>query len=171
MTLKRWIPTFLAFPLGGLITIETVGSLEGPLTGAVAGLIAGAVIGAAQWLALRPQKISRRWIAHTAVAMSAGTALAAALTDAGTDVPDLALTGMIVGAAVGAAQSVLLPTGRALWFGATAASWALGWIATSSIGVDVERGYVVFGSAGAITVTLLTGLVLRSLVRTPSAAV
>ena len=30
-------------------------------------------------------------------------------------------------------------------------------------GEDVERGYVVFGSAGAITVTLLTGLALRRL--------
>lgn len=36
--------------------------------------------------------------------------------------------------------------------------WALGWTVTSSIGVDVERQYVVFGSAGAITVMALSGL-------------
>ena len=29
MTLKRWLPTFLAFPLGGLLAFETVGSAHG----------------------------------------------------------------------------------------------------------------------------------------------
>jgi len=94
--------------------------------------------------------------------MSAGTALAAVATDAGTAVPDLALSGLIAGAAVGAAQGGLLGKRTAAsWTAATAASWTLGWIATASIGVDVERGYHVFGSAGAILVTVLTGLVLR----------
>ena len=69
MTLKRWLPTFLAFPVGGYIAFLTVGSLTGPLSGALAGLIAGAAIGTGQWLALRNE---RRWIAYTAVAMSAG---------------------------------------------------------------------------------------------------
>ena len=39
--------------------------------------------------------------------------------------------------------------------------WALGWTVTTSIGVDVERQYVVFGSAGAIAVTALLGLLLE----------
>ena len=158
MTLKRWLPTFLAFPVGGYIAFLTVGSLTGPLSGALAGLIAGAAIGTGQWLALRNE---RRWIAYTAVAMSAGTALAAAVTHAGTEIADLALAGLIAGATVGAAQALLLRS--ATWFAVTAAAWTLGWVATASIGVDVERGYVVFGSAGAITVTLLTGLALRRL--------
>ncbi len=34
--------------------------------------------------------------------------------------------------------------------------WALGWTITSAIGVDVERQYTVFGSSGAIAVTLVT---------------
>lgn len=164
MTFKRWLPTFLAFPLGGLLAIETVGSIGGPLSAAAGGLLAGAVIGAGQWLALRAHGITSRWIARTAVAMSAGTAVAAALTGTGTDVPDLALSGLVAGAAVGAAQSGLLGGGRrttATWTAATAAAWTLGWIATASIGVDVERGYHVFGSAGALLVTVLTGLVLR----------
>src|SRR3954447_19723960 len=84
MTFKRWLPTFLAFPLGGLLTIETVGSLHGPLSAAAGGLLAGAVIGTGQWLALRTRGIGPRWIAHTAVAMSAGMALASVITDAGT---------------------------------------------------------------------------------------
>ena len=117
---------------------------------------------AGQWLALRAHGVSSRWIARTAVAMSAGTAVAAAATGAGTDVPDLALSGLIAGAAVGVAQGGLLG-GRAgaIWTAATATSWTLDWIATASIGVDVEHGYHVFGSAGAILVMVLTGLVLR----------
>ena len=88
MTFKRWLPTFLAFPLGGLIAIETVGSLDGPLSRGARRADRrgrdrrGSVAGAAQR--------SGRWIAYTAIAMSAGTALATALTHAGTDLADLA---------------------------------------------------------------------------------
>lgn len=166
MTFTRWIPTFLAFPIGGLLAIETIGSLDGPVSAAAGGLLAGAVIGTGQWLALRARGMGRRWIAHTAVAMSAGTGVAAVLTGAGTELQDLALTGLVAGAAVGAAQSALLGAGR--WTAITAASWTLGWIATASIGVDVERGYIVFGSAGAILVTVLTGLALRRMAPTQS---
>ena len=42
-------------------------------------------------------------------------------------------------------------------------AWALGWLTTWAIGVDVERGYAVFGSSGAVVVTVITGLVLRRL--------
>jgi hypothetical protein len=171
MTFKRWLPTFLAFPAGGLLAIESVGSIGGPLSGALAGLVAGAVIGAGQWLALRADGISSRWIGRTAVAMSAGTAVAATLTGAGTEMADLALTGLVAGTFVGAAQAGLLQVGRAVWTAAVAAAWTLGWIATTSIGVDVERGYAVFGSAGAVLVTVLTGLVLRRLVTAPVAQV
>ena len=38
-----------------------------------------------------------------------------------------------------------------------------GWTVTASIGVDVERQYVVFGSAGAITVMALSGLLFERL--------
>ena len=159
MPLRRWIPTFLAFPLGGLLTIQTIGSIDGPLTAAAGGALAGAVLGTAQWVALRPTGIGRRWIAATAVAFSAGSALAAAVTGAGTETTDLVLAGVIAGAVVGAAQAPLL-NDRA-WPVVTAAAWALGWLATASIGVDVERGYIVFGAAGAVTATVLTGLALR----------
>ena len=42
MSLLRWIPTFLAFPLGGLLTGLVVGSVVDPLTALVAGAIATA---------------------------------------------------------------------------------------------------------------------------------
>src|SRR4051812_108584 len=40
MTFTRWLPTFLAFPLGGLLAIEAVGGLDGAASGAAGGLIA-----------------------------------------------------------------------------------------------------------------------------------
>jgi hypothetical protein len=161
MTFTRWLPTFLAFPLGGLIAVETVGSVHDPLSAAAAGLLAGAVIGTAQWLALRARGVGRRWIAHTAAAMAAGSALAAALTGSGTELTDVMLAGLVTGAAVGGAQSRLLGRGAGAWVAATAAAWSLGWLATWLTIVDIERGYAVFGSSGAIVATLLTGLALR----------
>src|SRR4051812_8676566 len=77
MTLKRWPPPFPAFPPGGLLASETVGSPPGPATAAAGGLLAGAVIGAGQWLALRNHGIDGRWPLFTAAAMTAGAALAA----------------------------------------------------------------------------------------------
>ncbi len=152
MSFKRWLPTFLGFPLGGLIAINTVGSVTGPVSGAAAGLVAGAAIGAAQWLALRTD---RRWIAYTAAATGAGGALAATL-GAGPVV-----TGLVTGATVGAAQAALLDRSRPLWIAASSAAWGLGWFVTSNVIVDLERGYAVFGSSGAILATLLTGLTLK----------
>jgi hypothetical protein len=161
MTFKRWLPTFLAFPAGGLLAIQTVGSLDNPVKAAAGGLIAGAVIGAGQWLALRSAGVGRRWIGYTAAAMAIGSAVSVALTDAGTERADVMLAGLITGGLVGAAQSTLLPRAAALWTAVTAGGWALAWLITSSVIVDIERGYAVFGSSGAVVVTLLTGLTLR----------
>jgi hypothetical protein len=161
MTFKRWLPTFLAFPIGGLLAIQTVGSLDTPIKAAVGGLVAGAVIGAGQWLALRSAGIGRRWIGYTAAAMAAGSAISVALTDAGTERADVMLAGLITGGLVGAAQSTLVPRAAALWTAVTAGGWALAWLTTSAVIVDIERGYAVFGSSGAAVLTVLTGLTLR----------
>jgi hypothetical protein len=159
MTFKRWLPTFLAFPIGGYVTIQTVGSADSPLKAALGGLLAGAIIGAGQWLALRP---SRKWIAYTAGAMAAGSAVASVVTGSGTEAADVMVTGLITGAAIGAAQSTLLPQGRAAWTAITATGWSFGWLATWLTIVDIERGYSVFGASGALLVTLATGLALRA---------
>jgi hypothetical protein len=166
MTLKRWLPTFLAFPIGGWIAVAAVGSVDGPLTAAAGGLLAGAVIGIGQWLALRSQGLDRRWALYTAAAMTAGSALAAAVTGAGTDVADLVLTGAVAGAAVGAAQAALLGSGRLAWTAVTALSWALAWLVSSQVlAQQADEGFVVFGSSGALVATVLTGLALRRVVR------
>lgn len=161
MTFKRWLPTFLAFPTGGYLAVTALGSLDTPLKAAAGGLLAGAVIGAGQWLALRSRGASRRWISATAAAMAAGSAISVAATGAGTERADVMLAGLITGAAVGAAQSVLLERGRATWIAVSAAGWALAWLTTSAVIVDIERGYAVFGASGALVVTVLTGLALR----------
>lgn len=168
MTFKRWLPTFLAFPIGGYMAVLALGSLDDPVTAAAGGLLAGAVIGAAQWLALRPRDIGRRWIGYTAAAMGAGTALGAAVTGAGTELGDLVLTGLIAGTAVGAAQSTLLAPSRrvaAAWTAVTGASWAGAWLVSGTvIGVNADQGFYVFGASGALVATALTGLALRRLV-------
>jgi hypothetical protein len=174
MSFYRWLPTFLAFPLGGLLAIEIVGGLDGPLAGAAGGAITGAVVGLAQWLALRPY-VGRDWIAVTAAATAFGMATAAAVTGAGTQVVDVVVTGAVAGAVLGAAQSILLTDSRraaAAWTVVTATAWAVGWLITSQVIVDLDRGHHVFGSTGAIVATLLTGLALRRLhpVATPAAA-
>ena len=175
MTIKRWLPTFLAFPLGGLLAMGVVGSLDDPLTAAAGGLVAGSVIGLGQWLALRSAGIGRRWIGFTAGAMAAGAAVAATITGAGTELGDLMITGLIAGAAVGAAQGTLLAGGTtsprvvaAAWTAVTAGSWSLAWLVTHTVvGVNADQGFHVFGSSGALVATLVTGLALRTLQAAP----
>jgi hypothetical protein len=160
MTLKRWLPTFLAFPLGGLLAFETIGSVTNAGTAAAAGLLAGAVIGAGQWLALRSEGVDYRWPLVTAAAMAAGSALAVTATGAGTDTTDLVLTGAVAGAFVGTAQAALL--NRPQWAAVTAASWALAWLISAGVlAQQADEGFVVFGSSGALAATVLTGLALR----------
>ena len=172
MTLKRWIPTFLAFPLGGLLALTLVGELQDPATAAAGGPVAGAVIGLGQWLALRSDGIGRRWIGYTVAAMAAGTAAAAAITGAGTETADLIVTGVVAGAAVGAAQSALLGSGRLVWTAVTASTWGLAWLISSVVlAQQSDSGFFVFGSSGAIVATVLTGLVLRRLLTGGRAAI
>jgi hypothetical protein len=172
MTFKRWLPTFAAFPIGGYLAFATVGSLDDPLSAAVGGLLTGAVIGAGQWLALRPRGIGRRWVAYTAAAMAGGSALAATVTGAGTDLADVVLLGLATGAAVGVAQSTLLASGwraAVAWTAVSAAGWSLAWPVSAAI-IDIERGYYVFGSSGALLVTVITGLALRRMAASEVAA-
>ena len=166
MTFKRWLPTFLGFPIGGYIAGQVVGSLHDPASAAAGGLLAGAVIGGAQWLALRSRGMTPRWIGHTAAGMAVGSALGATVTGAGTEVADVVAWSLVTGATVGAVQSLLLGAGArgaAAWTAVTAVGWSLGWLVTSQVIVDIERGHHVFGSSGALVATILTGLALAHL--------
>jgi hypothetical protein len=56
------------------------------------------------------------------------------------------------------------------WIPATAAFWALGWTITTSIGVDVELRWAVFGLSGAASVVVLSAGLLWLLGRAESPA-
>ena len=162
-TLLRWLPTFLAFPVGGIAAIAVVGPVHSTATASFAGLVAGSVVGLGQWLALRGRGVGPRWIALTALGMALGAGVAALLTGTATTTAALTLTGAVTGALVGLAQSHALRQGigvRSLWVAAVAGAWALAWWTTAHVIVDAERGWAVFGSSGALLATVLTGLVL-----------
>src|SRR5215213_8001099 len=138
-----WMLTFLGFPLGGFL--------------------AGAVIGVAQWLVLRRyMRVGPEWILATALGVAIGDTLGALLTGAGTRIGALLITGLATGVTVGLLQWGLFLWGRllraSLWAPVVAIAWPLGWTVTWAIGVDVERGYYVFGASGALVFAALTGL-------------
>jgi hypothetical protein len=156
----RWLVTFVGFPLGGLLA-ELVGPVDGPTAAIAGGALTGLTIGAVQAWALRPDGISPvPWIGATTAGLAVGLGVGAAAVDYGTTAGDLAVQGAVCGLAVGLAQAVVLRARLGdvafLWAPALAGVWALGWTITSAIGVDVERQYTVFGSSGAIVVTLVT---------------
>lgn len=164
-----WMLAFLGFPIGGFLALIVVGSVEGVVSGALGGALAGAVIGAAQWLALRRYlSIGPGWIGATALGVAVGDGLGALLTGAGTGIGDLLITGLATGVAVGLSQWALLRTGvRAAfaWVPVVAVAWPVGWTVTWAVGIDVERGYAVFGSSGALVFAALTGAAMLLLLR------
>jgi len=154
----RWLPTFLGFPAGGFAAELIAGPVDGVGPALLGGAITGAILGAVQWWGLGSEvPPARWWIAASSAALAGGLALGVGLVDYGTGTDDLAIQGAVCGLALGAAQGALLP-GRIgyLWPPALGALWALGWTVTAAIGVDVESQYTVFGSSGAVVVTILS---------------
>jgi hypothetical protein len=165
-----WMLAFLGFPLGGLLALVLVGSVEGAASGALGGALAGAVIGAAQWLVLRRYlRVGPEWVLATALGVAIGDALGALLTGAGTGIGALLVTGLAAGVAVGLLQWGLFLRGRllvaSLWVPVVAIAWTLGWTVTWATGVDVERGYYVFGALGALVFAAVTGLAMLLMLR------
>jgi hypothetical protein len=165
----RWLPTFLGFPVGGLIAMAVPGPVTSLTNGLIGGAVAGAVLGAAQWLALRG-RLSRVewWIPATAVGQAVGLATGAALVGYRTGLQDLAIQGAITGIGVGILQALVLRPHVATWFWWAIAMpplWALGWIVTTLGGVQVDQHFTNFGALGAITFSVLSGLLLVQLLR------
>jgi hypothetical protein len=165
-----WMLAFLGFPLGGILALMVVGSVQGVASGALGGALAGAVIGAAQWAVLRRYlRVGPEWILATALGVAIGDAFGALLTGAGTGVGALLITGLASGVAVGLLQWGLSLRGRllvaSLWPPVVAIAWPLGWAVTWAIGVDVERSYYVFGASGALVFSAVTGLAMLFMLR------
>lgn len=159
----RWMASFTGYPLGGYTAMLLTGPVDGvgpALTGA---LLTGVILGAIQAWAMgdaRPRPVA--WILATTIGLMAGLALGAALVDYRTDLGSLVLQGAVSGALVGLAQAVvLLPrigTLALAWPVALSGIWAIGWRITTSLGIDVDQQFTIFGSSGAIVATLLTAV-------------
>jgi hypothetical protein len=118
-------------------------------------------------------RVGPGWVLATALGVAIGDALGALLTGAGTGIGDLLITGLATGVAVGLLQWALL-RGRVraanLWVPVVAAAWPIGWMLTWAAGVDVERGYAVLGSTGALVFAAITGAAMWLMLRGSSRA-
>lgn len=164
----RWTAGFLAFPIAGLAGQAAVGRVDDLLAAVIGGAVTGLVIGIGQSLvgggAIRPA----RWIPATTLGMSVGLAIGAATVGYHTSLVDLALMGVLTGVPLGIAQALALPPStrrRWIWAVTTPVLWGLGWTVTTLAGIDVEAQYTIFGSAGAVTFSALSGLVLHKLLQ------
>lgn len=162
----RWIGVAFAFPVAGYIGWKVGGRVNAVDAAVVGGALTGAGLGAAQWWA-GDGAFGRAapWIGASAVGYAVGLAAGAALVGYDTDLGSLAIMGFVSGAALGAAQGLVLAReGRhrlALpWGLAMPVLFALGWCASTGIGVDVADQFTVFGAAGAVLFTLLSGFLL-----------
>jgi hypothetical protein len=152
------------------LALVVVGSVDGTLSGVLAGALAGAGIGTAQWLVLRRYtRVGPEWVLATALGVAIGDGVGALLTGAATGIGALLITGLATGIAAGLLQWGLFLRERVLaaglWPPVVAIAWPLGWTVTWAAGVDVERGYYVFGSTGALVFATLTGLAMLLMLR------
>jgi hypothetical protein len=162
----RWVAVALAFPISGYIGWKVGGRVDAVGAALVGGALTGAGLGAVQWWAAdgafgRPAA----WIGASALGYAVGLAAGAALVGYDTDLGSLALMGLVSGAVLGAAQALALTRQgntrlAAAWGAAMPVLFGLGWCASTGIGVNVDDQFTVFGAAGAVLFTLLSGLVL-----------
>jgi hypothetical protein len=158
-----------AFPVAGYIGWKIGGRVDAVDAALVGGAITGAGLAAVQWWAAKGA-LGRpgAWIGASAAGYAVGLAAGAALVGYETDLGALALMGLISGAALGAAQGLVLARqgrrGLALpWALVMPALFALGWSAASVTGIGVDDQFTVFGAGGALLFTLLSGLLLARL--------
>lgn len=168
----RWLLAFLGFPIGGGLTYLILGAVDTPLKGLAGGALAGIILGGAQWLALRQSlPIAWRWVAFTSIGLALGVGASVAFVGTGTDANSIVIRAAITGIALGVSQAFALRQGgRAalLWLVLVALAYTIAWPVTSLvIGQNVQMGYVVFGSSGAILFQLITLVALLRLHLTP----
>lgn len=162
--LIRWVPTLLAFPMGGGIAKVIFGSASSTLKSVGGGVIVGLTVGLIQFLALKKFGISTSWITATAIATTAAALLNSYVFSFKFDSASLTGAGLIAGLLVGAAQA--LSQSRDLkfalvWTIGTGVAWSLAWFITSKVIVDPEAQYQIFGSSGALVATVGLGFVLK----------
>lgn len=104
--LLRWIPTFLAFPIGGLLAKLIFGSANSAAKSVGGGLIVGLVVGLIQYAALNKYGISNSWIAATALALVIAALINSYTFSFKFDSASLAGSGLVAGLILGIAQSL-----------------------------------------------------------------
>ena len=156
----------IAFPLAGYAGWGVGGHVDEVVPAVVGGAITGAGIGFVQWMFLRRDlNVSSVWILATGVALAVGLSIGSAVVSYETTAGQLSIMGAISGAPVGLAQGILLRGKFSLWriwMVAMPALFALGWVTSESIGVDVDNQFTVFGASGSIVFGLLSGLLLMA---------
>jgi hypothetical protein len=162
----RWAAVALAFPVAGLLGRAAGGDVDAVGAALIGGVVTGAGLGAAQWLAVKEMFGQWPvWVGASAVGYGVGLAAGASLVGYETDLGSLAAMGAISGVLLGAGQGLALAMqGRErlalAWGLAMPALLAAGWAVTTLGGIDVDRQFTVFGAFGAITFTVLSGLLL-----------
>lgn len=162
----RWVMVAFALPVAGYVGWEIGGRVDSVANALVGGALTAAGFGAVQWWAAndalgRPTP----WIAASAIGYAVGLAAGAAIVGYDTELGDLALMGLISGAVLGVTQALVLAPQRrgrlaVRWAAAMPVMFALGWSASTAIGVDIDAQYTVFGAAGAALFMVLSGLLL-----------
>jgi len=162
--LIRWVPTLLAFPIGGAIAKIAFGGASNLGKSVGGGLIVGITVGLIQFLALKKYGISTSWIAATTIAMVLAAAINSFAFSFKFDTASLTGSGLVAGLLVGIAQSISQSRDLKfafVWSISTMVAWAIAWFITSKVIVDPEAQYQIFGSSGALIATVGLGFVLK----------
>jgi predicted permease len=160
----RWVPTLLAFPLGGAIAKIAFGGASSLGKSVGGGLIVGITVGLIQFLALKKYGITTSWITATAIATVVAAAINSYAFSFKFDSVSLTGSGLVAGLLVGIAQALSQTRDvkfALVWSICTAVAWTLAWFITSKVIVDPEAQYQIFGSSGALVATVGLGVVLK----------
>jgi hypothetical protein len=164
--LIRWTPTFLAFPIGGLLAKLIFGSASSLARSIGGGLIIGLVVGFIQYLSLKKYGISTSWVVATAIAATLAALINSYAFSFKFDSASLAGSGLVAGFFIGISQSLSQTRDLKfiiIWTISTAIAWSLAWFITSKVIVDPEAQYHVYGSSGALLTTVGLGFILKYL--------
>jgi hypothetical protein len=160
----RWIPTLLAFPIGGAIAKIAFGGASNLGKSVGGGLIVGVTVGLIQFLALKKYGVTTSWITATAIATILAAIINSYAFSFKFDSASLTGSGLVAGVLVGIAQSISQSRDIKfvlVWTVSTMVAWALAWFLTSKVIVDPEAQYQIFGSSGALVATVGLGFVLK----------
>ena len=160
----RWVPTLLAFPIGGAIAKITFGGASTTMKSVGGGLIVGLTVGLIQFFALKKYGVSTSWIAATAIATTVAALINSFAFSFKFDSASLTGSGLVAGLLVGVAQALSQSRDikfALVWTVSTMVAWALAWFITSKVIVDPEAQYQIFGSSGALVATVGLGVVLK----------